>query len=181
MWRYRLAERVRAVKSAATRLAALGPDRPLLTARPRSAFLAVKVARRAGCPEQSQHPGWVQGVAGHPLGSGNVDAVTGRAGDRDRDVLLSGAVARELVRHAVLPAAPHDAAPGASERADRALVIVPASDRPDVDRLRPGVPVTATVSKCAERVTQPLVARPAEASDLVLARLDRHGRLAGVA
>src|SRR5450755_846371 len=95
--------------------------------------------------------------------------------------LLSGAVARELVRHAVLPAAPHDAAPGASERADRALVIVPASDRPGVDRLRPGVPVTATVSKCAERVTQPLVARPAEASDLVLARLDRHGRLAGVA
>src|SRR5664279_426179 len=172
MWRYRLAERVRAVKSAATRLAALGPDRPLLTARPRSAFLAVKVALRAGCPEQSQHPGWVQGVAGHPLGSGNVDAVTGRAGDSDRDVLLSGAVASELVRHAVLPATPHDPAPGTSERADRALMVMPSGDRPGVHRLRPGVPVAGAVSKRAERVTQPLVARPAEVRDLVLARLD---------
>ncbi len=49
---------LRAVKSAATRLAARGPDGPLLTARPRCAVLAVKVALRAGCPGQSQHPGW---------------------------------------------------------------------------------------------------------------------------
>jgi hypothetical protein len=50
-----------------------------------------------------------QRVAGHPLGSGNIDAVARRAGDRDRDVLLSGAVGRELVRLAVLPAAPPEA------------------------------------------------------------------------
>jgi hypothetical protein len=44
-------------EAAATRLAALGPDGPLVTARPRSALSAVKVALRAGCPEQSQRPG----------------------------------------------------------------------------------------------------------------------------
>jgi len=49
----------------------------------------------------------VQGVAGHPLGSGNVDAVTGRAGDRDRDVLLSGAVARELDANCHTPLGAH--------------------------------------------------------------------------
>ena len=45
----------------------------------------------------------VKGVAGHPLGSENIDAVARRAGDDDRDVLLGGAVACELVSSLLVP------------------------------------------------------------------------------
>ncbi len=61
-------------------------------------------------------------------------------------------MACELVGYAVLSAAPHHAAPGAAERADRALVIVSFGDRSGVNRLRPGVPVAGALSERAERV-----------------------------
>ena len=81
----------------------------------------------------------------------------------------------------VLPALPHDPTPGAAEGADRALVVVAAGDRAGVVVGSPGVPVAGAVGERAERVAQALVARPAKACDLALARLERDGGLAGVA
>ena len=91
------------------------------------------------------------GGTGHPLGGCEVEPVARRAGDCDRDVLLQAAVAGWVVGRAVLPAAPDDAAPGASERADRALVVVAARSRAGVVVSRPGVPVAGAVSERVER------------------------------
>ena len=96
-------------------------------------------------------------------------------------MLLQGAVAGGVVGDAVLPAAPEDAAPGASEGADRAGVVVAAGDRAGVVVGRPGVPVAGGVGERAERVAQAFVACPAEAGDLAFAGLDRDRGLAGVA
>jgi hypothetical protein len=86
-----------------------------------------------------------------PLGGCEVQPVARRAGDCDRDVLLQAAVAGGVVGRAVLPAAPDDGAPGASERADRPLVVVAARSRAGVVVSRPGVPVAGALSERVER------------------------------
>ena len=133
----------------------------------------VAVGRAAGVG--GEHAG------GDPLGGGLVDHGPRRGGDGDGDVLLQGAVAGGVIRDSVLPAAPHDAAPGAAEGAHRAGVVVAAGDRAGVVVRGPGVPVAGAVGERAERVAQALVARPAEARDLALTGFDRDGGLAGVA
>ena len=80
-------------------------------------------------------------VGEHALGGGVVDDGPGRGRDDDGDVLLQGAVAGWVIRGAVLPAAPYDAAPGASEGADRAGVVVAAAAGGGVEVLGPGVVV----------------------------------------
>ncbi len=85
-----------------------------------------------------------------------------------------------VVGHAVLPAAPYDAAPGASESADRAGVIVPAAAGGGVEVPRPGVVVASSVRQRADRPAQALVARPPEAGRFAFAGLDRDGGLASV-
>ena len=125
-------------------------------------------------------PPFGDGGAEHPLGGGEVGQGARRRGDRDRAVLLQGAVSGWVVGGAVLPAAPDDAAPGATEGAQRAGVLVAAGAGGGVAVLRPGVPVAGAVGQGAERAAQPLVAAPAEAGCLALAGLDRDGGLAGV-
>src|SRR5207248_8846995 len=120
------------------------------------------------------------GGAEHPLGGSEVGHGARRGGDGDRAVLLQGAVAGGVVGGAVLPAAPDDAAPGASEGAQRAGVVVAAGARGGVAVLCPGVPVAGTVREGAERAAQPLVTAPAEARCPALAGLDRDRGLAGV-
>ena len=110
------------------------------------------------------------GGAEHPLGGGCVGQGARRVGDSHRDVLLQGAVAGGVVRGAVLPAAPYDAAPGAAEGADGAGVVVAAADRAGVVVGGPGVVVAAAVGERDERVAQPLVAGPAEAGDSCVCR-----------
>jgi hypothetical protein len=60
-----------------------------------------------------------EGVGGDPTRGGLVDHGPRRGGDGDRDVLLQGAVAGRVIRGALLPALPHDAAPCAAERVAR--------------------------------------------------------------
>ena len=120
-------------------------------------------------------------AGGHPLGRGEVGHGARRGGDGDSDVALQRAVAGGVIRDAVLPALPHDPAPGAPEGAQRAGVIVPAGAGCGVEILRPGVPVAGAVGERAERGAQALVAAPAEARGLAFAGLDRDRGLAGVA
>src|SRR5664279_4997008 len=54
-------------------------------------------------------------------------------------------MAGRVVRGAVLPTPPHDAAPGAADGAQRARVVVAAGAGGGVAVLRPRVPVTGTV------------------------------------
>ena len=120
------------------------------------------------------------GGAEHPLGGGCVGHGARRSGDSDSDMALQGPVAGGVVGHPVLPAAPHDAAPGASEGADRAGVVVPAGVGGGVEVVRPWVVVAAGVRERDECLAQALVAGPAEAGGLAFAGLDRDGGLAGV-
>src|SRR5579884_2118445 len=99
----------------------------------------------------------------------------------DEKLLLEGVVAGGVVGDAVLPAAPQDARPGASDGSDRALVVVSAGASVAVEAVCPGVVVAGAVGEGAERVAEAVVAGAAEAGDLLLAGLDRDGRLAGVA
>ena len=91
------------------------------------------------------------GGTGHPLGGGEVGHGARRCWDGDGDVALQRAVSRGVVGAAVLPALPHDAAPGASEGADRAGVFVAALSRLGVEGAGPGVPVAGAVRQPAER------------------------------
>ena len=63
----------------------------------------------------------------------------------------------------------------------RARVVVAAGVGGGVVVGGPWVPVAGGVGQRAERVAQPLVARPAEACDLAFAGFDRDRGLAGVA
>jgi hypothetical protein len=98
-----------------------------------------------------------------------VEAGTGFVGDRDGDVLLVGAVAGGVIGDAVLPAAPQDATPGASEGADRAWVVVAAGFGVGVAILGPGMPMAGAVGERAERRTQAMVTATAKGGDLALA------------
>src|SRR6516165_955244 len=53
--------------------------------------------------------------AGRPLGGGYVGHGARRGGDGDSDVSLQRAVTGGVIGHAVVPALPHDACPGAAE------------------------------------------------------------------
>ena len=64
---------------------------------------------------------------------------------------LGAVVKSDVIGAAVLPALPHDAAPGASEGADRAGVFVAAGSRLGVEGVGPGVPVAGAVRQPAER------------------------------
>jgi hypothetical protein len=81
--------------------------------------------------------------AGHPLGGIQVGHWARRGGDDDCDVALQCAVSHWVVGGVVAPALPHDAAPGASDGADRAGVFVAAPSGLGVEVLGPGVPVAA--------------------------------------
>ena len=121
------------------------------------------------------------GGAGHPLGGSEVGPGARRCWDGDREVLLQAAVAGWVVWGAVLPAAPHDPAPGAADGAQSAGVVVAAGASGDVAVGGPRVPVPGGVREPAERTAQPLVAAPAEACGFAFAGLDRDRGLAGVA
>jgi hypothetical protein len=118
---------------------------------------------------------------GHPPCGCEVGPWARWAGDGDRDVLLQGAVPGRVIGRPVLPAAPDDAAPGASERANRALVVVAACSRSGVVISRPGMPVPGAVSERVKRAAEPFVASPAKARDLAFAGLHGDRGLAGVA
>ena len=70
-------------------------------------------------------------------------------GNFDRDVLLEAVVAGGVVGDAVLPAAPEDAGPGASDGSDCAGVVVSAAAGVGVSVLGPGVPFAGRVSEGA--------------------------------
>src|SRR5450755_2223338 len=91
------------------------------------------------------------GAGGHALGGGVVEYGPRHGRDGDGDVLLQGAVAGRVIRHAVLPAAPEDSAPGPAEGADRAGVVVPAAAGGGVEVLGPGVVVAGAVRERADR------------------------------
>src|SRR5450755_4588321 len=122
-----------------------------------------------------------EGAGGDPPRGGVVDHGPRHGGDDDGDVALQGAVTSRVIRKAILPAAPHDPAPGTPERAQRAGVVLPAGEGTGVEVLRPGVVVAGAVRQRVKRLAQALVAPPAETGGLALAGLDRHGGLAGVA
>ena len=120
------------------------------------------------------------GVAEHPLGRGWVGPGARAGGDDDGGVLFQAAVAGGVIRGVVLPAAPDDAAPGAAEGPQGTAVVVAALAGVGVAVGRPRVPLAAAVRERAERVAQPLVARPAELRVPAFARLDRDRGLAAV-
>jgi hypothetical protein len=101
-------------------------------------------------------------------------------GDFDGDVLLEAVVAVGVVGDAVLPAAPEDAGPGASEGADRAWVVVPAAAGAGVVVFSPGVPFAGCVGEGRGGVSESVVAAVSEARDFFAAGLDRDGGHAGV-
>ena len=68
----------------------------------------------------------------------------------------------------VLPAAPDDAQPGASEDADGVWMATPSVDRTFVNVNRPGVRQAAAIGEVHDGGPQFLVARPTEDGPLVL-------------
>src|ERR1700730_5516498 len=96
------------------------------------------------------------------------------------DKALQAGVARWVVAGVIAPEAPDHAGPGASEDTDGVWVAAAALSCADVDIGGPGIVVAAGVSEGIDRVSQAMVAGPAEASPLGLAGLDRDGGLAGV-
>jgi len=87
-------------------------------------------------------------------------------------------VALGFVDFAVLPEAPDDAAPGAAEDADGVLVAAAARSGAVFDVGRPRIVVAAGVGERADRRAEAVVAGPAEARALGLARFDGDARLA---
>ena len=90
-------------------------------------------------------------AGGHRLSRELVHDGSRRGRDRDGDVLLQRAVARGVIRGALLPALPPDPAPRAPEGPQRAGVVVPAGESCGVDVWGPGVPVAGAVGQCGER------------------------------
>src|SRR5215210_1522611 len=90
------------------------------------------------------------------------------------------AVAGGVIGDAVLPAAPEDAGPGASEDAGGVWVVAAAGGRAVVGVVGPGMPVAGAVGEHADVVAQALVAGPAEAGVAALAGFLGDGGLAGV-
>src|SRR5215216_3230993 len=86
-----------------------------------------------------------------------------------RELALERPVAGRVVGLPVLPHPPEDAAPGASDGANCALVVVASGASAGVEVAGPGVVVTAGGG---ERAPQALVAGPAKGGVLALAGLD---------
>ena len=117
------------------------------------------------------------GGAEHPLNAGEVGAEPRGRGLPDSDVLLRDG--GQVVGHAVLPVAPEDAQPCASDGADRAGVVAVAMGSGAV-LLSLGIAVACAVGECADGVAQALVAARAEARELAIAGSDRDWGHAGV-
>ena len=83
--------------------------------------------------------------------------------------------------HAVLPAVPHDSAPGAADGADRAGVVMPAGAGGRVEVLRPGLPWRLVSARVQNAERRRLLQPQRNARVLAFAGLDRDGGLAGVA
>src|SRR5215211_4575090 len=81
----------------------------------------------------------------------------------DRDLALEGAVAGGVVGLSVVPHAPEDAGPGASDGADGALVAAGAGVA--VEAPRPGVVVSGRVGESGEGVAEAFVAGVAEGGE----------------
>src|SRR5215211_5245939 len=96
----------------------------------------------------------------------------------DRDLALEGAVAGGVVGLSVVPHAPEDAGPGASDGADGALVAAGAGVA--VEAPRPGVVVSGRVGESGEGVAEAFVAGVAEGGVCLFAGLDRDGGHAAV-
>src|SRR3989442_2399322 len=82
---------------------------------------------------------------------------------------LGGPVKREVVRAAVLPAAPQHAHPRARQDADRVGMMAAPSARGGVDRRRPGRGMAGVVGETGERLAEAVVSRPAKGAAAVLA------------
>ena len=116
----------------------------------------------------------------------------GCVGDRGSPSLLSGGcglggdealqrgVPGGVVDVVVLPQSPEHAAPGAAEDPDRVRVRGAAFCGALVDVGGPGVVVSAAVGESGDRVSEPVVAGPAEAGAFGLAGLDGDGGLAAI-
>src|SRR5437773_1314471 len=89
---------------------------------------------------------------------------------------LGGPVKREVVRAAVLPAAPQHAHPRAGQDADRVGMMAAPSARGGVDRRRPGRGMAGVVGETGERLAEAFVARPAKGDAAVLAGFTGEGR-----
>src|SRR5215470_13734321 len=83
---------------------------------------------------------------------------------------LGGSVTGDVVRPAVLPAAPEDAHPGAGEDPDGVRVITAAGPGARIDGSGPPRGMARVVGEGGEGLTQALMARPAEGDAAVLAR-----------
>ena len=93
---------------------------------------------------------------------------------------VAGGVAGGVVDVVVVAEAPDDAAPGAGEDADGVLVRAAAGARGHRGRRPRGVGVAANVGHRCDRVSEAVVAGPAEAGALGFARFDGDGRLTAV-
>src|SRR6478672_10200067 len=102
------------------------------------------------------------GGAVHPLGDGEVGPVARAVSGGGSEDSLERCVARGVVDVAVLPDAPNHGAPGAAEDAGCVLVAAAAGSGAVVDVLRPRVVSAAAVGEHAERVSEPVIARPAK-------------------
>src|SRR5918996_6032771 len=95
----------------------------------------------------------------HPVST----IATSRGGER-----LRGAMPADVVEHPIVPAAPEDAGPRASEDADGVLVATAARAGALIDGGRPARGVPGIVGEGGDGATQALVAGPAEDDGAVL-------------
>src|SRR2546429_3254883 len=89
---------------------------------------------------------------------------------------LGGTVKGDVVRTAILPAAPQDAHPRAGQDADRMGMIAAPAPRVGIGGPRPGRGMARVVGEGRERLPQAFVAGPAEADGAVLAGFAGDGR-----
>src|SRR5204862_6650980 len=100
-----------------------------------------------------------------------------RSGGGER---LRGAMSADVVWGAVLPAAPENAGPRASEDPDRVLMATPTRTRALIHEGRPPRGVAGIIGEGRDGTAQALVARPAKHDGAVLAGGMRDGRQAGL-
>src|SRR5437867_13290833 len=100
-----------------------------------------------------------------------------RSGGGER---LRGAMPRDVVRRAILPAAPEDAGPRAGENADGMRMPTATREGALIDEGRPARGMTGVIGEGREGAAQALVAGPAEDHGVVVAGGMRDGRQAGL-
>src|SRR5205809_7029044 len=115
---------------------------------------------------------WRQGDAmRHPV------STIARSGGGER---LRGAMSADVVWGAVLPAAPENAGPRASEDPDRVLMATPTRTRALTHEGRPPRGVAGIIGEGRDGTAQALAARPAKHDGPVVAGGMRDGRLGGL-